>query len=447
MERIKVSPYIANATWLSIEKLIRIPVMLLIGVYLARYLGPEAFGTLNYAMSFVSLFAIFITLGVEATLVREIIKKPEERDEILGSAFALRVLGTLLVWCLIGLIILLSNHSETQKHIIVIFTLTLSFQSFNVIDLYFQSNSKLKYVAISQLIQLLFFSISKIILILINASITWIAFSYLIDSIILSAAYIYYYIRYTHKKVFWKYSFETMKRLFLYSWPLIISGAVITAYMKIDQVMINTLLGPKEVGIYAAAMKISQGLYFIPIIIGVSVYPKMVELFETDSSKKNLYRYMQRICDYLVLISLILALTISISSGLIINTLYGETYSKSSIILSIHTWTFIFIFSEVIIGKWAIITGNTTNITARNIVAAIINICLNYLLIPIYGALGAAIASLISIFISYYLFFIFFKETRSVFKIQTLSIISMGLYTTTKELRGFYARRSNSTAH
>jgi O-antigen/teichoic acid export membrane protein len=82
--------YFANTSWLFGEKILRMIVGLFVGIWVARYLGPEQFGLLSYAQSFVGLFTAIATLGLDGIVVRELVKDPSRRDELIGTAFWLK---------------------------------------------------------------------------------------------------------------------------------------------------------------------------------------------------------------------------------------------------------------------------------------------------------------------------------------------------------------------
>lgn len=422
--------YLANTSWLMGHRVLSMVVALFVGVYVARYLGPDRFGLLSYATSFTGLFTAMATLGLDNIMVRELVKTPDRRDELLGTAFRLKAGGAVFMWIGICAAVPFTHNDAQTNTIIAVIAFGVIFQAFNVIDFNYQAEVNSKYVVYVQLASLVISSGIKLVLIWMAAPLICFACVFLLDAVMLAAGLTAMYLKNAGKVCAWKWRWQTAKELLRDSWPLILSGLVISIYMKIDQVMIKEMLNVKEVGIYAAAVKISQSLYVIPMVIAVSLYPKLIELHK--SNHRKMLGLIQRCCDFLVLISIIIALTITIWANQLIVLVFGNAYSSSALVLILHIWSFIFICAEVMVGRWAITEGVIKLISIRNLFSAVSNIILNFCLIPKYGANGAAIASLMSIFLSYYLFFSIFKKTRQIFFIQSRSIISFGTYSLLK---------------
>ena len=280
--------YFFNTFWLMGHRVLRMVVALFVGVYVARYLGPERFGLLSYAGSFVGLFTALATLGLDGIMVRELVKTPERRDELLGTAFWLKAGGAVLMWVGIAAAIPFT-HNDTQTNILIaIIAFGVIFQAFNVIDFNYQAEVKSKYVVYVHLVQLVVSSITKLVLIWVSAPLVWFACIFLFDAMVHSIGLTVMYLKNTGNM--WKWRWETAKELLRGSWPLILSGMVISIYMKIDQVMIKEMLGAQQVGHYAAAVKLSEAWYFIPIAITSSVFPAII-----NAKKQSEALYYQRL--------------------------------------------------------------------------------------------------------------------------------------------------------
>ena len=186
--------YFSNTSWLMAERILRMTVALLVGVYVARYLGPERFGLLSYANSFVGLFLALATLGIESIVIRELVKSPGSRNELLGSAFGLKILGTLLMWFIILFSVPLTENDTQSNIFIAIISLAIFFQAFNVIDFNFQAEVKSKYVVQVQFVQLFFTSFAKLFLILIKAPLLWFVWVFCFDAFLLALGLVVMYL-------------------------------------------------------------------------------------------------------------------------------------------------------------------------------------------------------------------------------------------------------------
>ena len=413
--------YFANTSWLLGERALRIAVSLFVGIYVARYLGPERFGLLSYALSFVGIFVALATLGLDEVVVRELIKTPEQREKILGTSFLLKLVGTLLMWAAILVAIPLTENDLQTNILIIIIAFGTVFQAFNVIDLNFQAKVKSKYVVHAQFVQLIISSIVKIILVVNEAPLIWFASVYSLDVIVLAMGLVFAYL-YNGDNIFsWKWSFETSKYLLHDSWPLILAGVVISVYMKIDQVMIKEMLGAKEVGLYAAAVKLSEAWYFIPMAITSSLLPAIINA--KVYQKEVYYQRLQKLYDLMVWIAIAIALPTTFLSTLVVEFLYGKEYLGSSSVLIIHIWTAVFVFLGVASSKYLLAENFIKKTFYRTFIGALLNIIMNYYLIGIIGIQGAAISTLVSHFFAAYLYDFLDKDLRNMFIFKTKSLL------------------------
>ncbi len=418
--------YFANTSWLMVERILRMGVSLFVGIYVARYLGPERYGFLSYANSFVGIFLAFATLGLDEIVVRELVKSPEQREIILGSSFFLKLVGTLLMWMAILAAVPFTENDLKANILITIIAFGAVFQAFNVIDFNFQAKVKSKYVVHAQFVQLIVSSIVKIILVVNESPLIWFASVYCLDAIVLAVGLVFVYF-YNGENIFcWKWSFETSKYLLHDSWPLILAGVVVSVYMKIDQVMIKEMLGAKEVGLYAAAVKLSEAWYFLPMAITSSLFPAIINA--KIYQKEDYFQRLQKLYDLMVWIAVAIALPTAILSPWIVELLYGNEYLESSSVLIIHIWSGIFVFLGVASSKYLLAENYIKKTFYRTFVGALLNIIMNYYLIGIMGINGAALSTFASHFFAAYFYDILDKDLRKMFILKTKSLFLYSLY-------------------
>ncbi|MBU2869374.1 flippase, partial [Colwellia sp. E2M01] len=408
-------------SWLLGEKILRMFVALIIGIWVARYLGPEDFGLFSYAQSFVGLFLAIATLGLDGIVIKELVNNPKRRDKVLGTAFILKLLGATLVLIMIGVSLIFNINDYQTTTLVFIIACTTIFQSFNVIDFYFQSQVLSRFVVYSNIISLLLSSLIKISLILLKAPLEAFAYVFLFDSFVLSCGLILFYYKNNLSIFHWAYSAKYMIVLLKNSWPLILSGLVVSLYMNIDQVMIKLLLTSEDVGQYAAAVRISEAWYFIPMVISASIFPAIL------NAKKNsdiLYKQrLQKLYDLMAWLAIVIALPITFLAEDLITFLYGVKFNASAGVLVIHIWTGIFIFLGLASTKWFIAENLQKFLFYRAIIGATVNIVLNYIFIPKYGIQGAAISTLIAQFTASYLFNLTHKKLFMTFQIQSKALL------------------------
>ena len=268
--------YFANTSWMFVEQILRIIAGLLVGIYVARYLGPEQFGVYNYAAAFVALFGSIARLGLDGIVVRDLVNHPQERNVYLGTAFWLKLIGAFVALGLLAIAVQFTSNNATTNLYIFIIASGLIFQSFDVMDFHFQSKVLSKYVSISRLTQLALSSILKLYLIFIQADLFWFVMVSLVDQISLALSLAYSYWRQKIGSFLGRFDLGVAKTLLRNSWPVILSGIAISLYMRIDQIMIKEMLGEKDVGLYSAAVRLSEAWYFVPVIIATSIFPAII---------------------------------------------------------------------------------------------------------------------------------------------------------------------------
>ena len=424
-EQAAFQKYVKNTGWLLAGKLLS----LVVGFIIARYLGPYAFGDLSFADAFAALFAAVGTLGLDSFIIREIIQHPDKRDEILGTSLVMRlaanaVLIPLAILTYLAFRQLSTNETEVSLALLIAFCSSAAlFKSFNIIDSYFQSQVASKYVVHVQNVCLVLSTGVKIALIYNHAPVLYFAGALVFDSAILALGLLFIYKRKQLHLHTWTFNWVRAKSLIQQSWPLILTAVMISIYMKIDQVMLKSA-GSKIVGIYSAAARISESWYFIPVAIVTSVFPAIIHARKTDIERYH--KRLQNLYDLLVGISLPVAILVSIFANQIIHLLYGNPYQGAGILLSIHIWSGIFVFLGSASSQFLLAEGFTLISFSRTAFGALVNVLLNLWLIPIYGALGASIATLIA-YASATFFILAIPHTRAqgVSMLKSLFLISI----------------------
>ena len=413
---------IANTGWLFADRILRMGVGLFVGVWVARYLGVEQFGVFNYATAFVALFSTLSTLGLDAIVVRSIVREPEKRLQILGTAFWLKLFGGIAALVLaVSSIIVVRHDDQLTISLVAILASVGIFQTFDTIDIWFQSQVQSKYTVIAKNTAFVIISLVKVALISIHAPLIAFAWTALGEVGLGALGLIISYRVRGYSPWLWPWSSPLAKTLLKESWPLILSGLTIMIYMRIDQIMLGQMIGDKAVGLYSAATRISEVWYFIPMAIASSVSPAIYAAKEVSEAL-----YYQRIEEFLRLLSwlsIVVAVPMSFLSGTIITALFGKSYEASASILAIHIWASLFVFMGVGTSSWFIAEGLTQFALRRTIMGAITNVFLNIFLIPTYGGVGAAIATVISQAVASFLSNATHPKTRKIFKLQVKSLV------------------------
>jgi O-antigen/teichoic acid export membrane protein len=422
-----IRKYFSNTSWLLGERILRMGVSLFVGIYIVRYLGPEKYGLLSYTMSFVWIFSALLDLGHREIIVRELVLYPEQRNVILGSAILLRLSGAVFLVSGVAIGLQLVDNDEQTSLMIVIIALGMAFQSWELIDYYFQSQVQSKYTAWAQTVQLIVASLIKIYLIIWQAPLIYFAAIFSLEYVITAALFLLMYKWQVGSFPIRNCNLKYAKQMLKNSFPLLLTGTAILIYMKIDQVMLKELVGTETVGTYAAAVKLCEVWYHIPVLIAVSLYPAIIGVKDKDPA---LYHaQLQKLYTLLVWVALVLAIPITFLADWIIYILYGNEYIESVIILKIYVWAGIFVSMSLANNKWMVIENFQNYILLTTLLGMSSNIIFNVILIPSYGAPGAAVATLISYGIGSYLSLFLFAKVRKGFWFATKSINPYSVFT------------------
>lgn len=412
--------YFKNTSWMMAEHFLRIAAGLFIGVWVARYLGPEQFGLFSYVLAFTAIFGGIAKLGLDNIMVRELVNHPEKRVNYIGTGFWLKILGAFLVIGIMTAIVPFTSNDPTTNTFIFIIVAGLIFQSFEVVEFYLQSQVLAKIVSLCKVIQLALSSMAKIYLVLSEAELIYFVVITSLDVLSLAISYSVAYKLLKYPAFFKHFDLNIAKQLLKDSWPLIFSAIVTMIYLRIDQIMIKEILGEYEVGIYSAAKRISEAFYFVPMLICASLFPAILN---AKKQSEELYKKrLQALYTFMVWTAIAIALSITFLADWIVALLFGRAYIDAAQVLIIHVWASIFVFLIVASGKWLIIENLQKLSFWRAFSGSVLNILLNVILIPNYGVNGAAVATLISYSFAGLLFDYLNIQTRELFfmKIKTL---------------------------
>jgi O-antigen/teichoic acid export membrane protein len=419
-----VQKIIGNVGWLFFDKVLRMGVGLFVGVWVARYLGPERFGIMSYGIAFVGLFSAIGTLGLNGIVVRDLVRNPADKDATLGTAFVLQTLGG-LVGTILALVSIeyAKPDDEVLKIIVLILGTAMVFRASDIVKYWFESKVQSKVVVWIENGVFLFMTLVKVFLILNSESLLAFVYVFLVESFLVSSWLFYAYVADGQKIRNLRWQYQRACELLSDSWPLILSGLAVMMYMRIDQIMLGGMLSSEKVGIYAAAARISEVWYFFPTVIVNSLFPSIVDL-----KKRNDPRYLptiQLLYDYLISVSLLVALVMTFMSPWVVRSLYGDGYAEAGQVLSIQIWAGVFVTMGIARGPWVLSEGLQRYTHRYIIIALIVNLVANYVLIPIYGLVGAAIGSVMAQATTAVIAPCLFKETRPAVKMFATSLNPM----------------------
>lgn len=411
-----------NATWLIVEKLLSMAVLLLVSVLIARQLGPESYGRLSYLLAIVALILPLSSLGLNALVTRELVKLPEQHAKIMSTVIAFRFISGLVAFGVIYLITTLGGLSTlgSWQWAILLLALVNVLKAVNAIDFWFQAKVQSKYVVKARFLVLVIFAVVKVLLVILNASLVTFIWFFAFEILCNAIAFIAIYLHHSGKFSLSEIDFTYGKNLLTQSKWLIFSGIAAVIYLKIDQIMLAEMVSTTEVGIYSVASRMSEIWYFFPVAIVSSFFPAL--LAAKDKNEKTYQASLQKLCDALFVGAFIIAIIITLFSDWLVVFLFGEHYQAAGTILSLHVWAGIFVFMRALLSKWLLAENLVSFSLLTHGVGAIVNIALNMILIPLYQGQGAAIATVISYAFAAYFVLFFHSSTRPMAIIMTKSL-------------------------
>ena len=382
---------LTNASWIIGCKLIQAVLGLVISMLTARYLGPSHFGVINYAAAIVA-FAMPITkLGLSHVLVQEIVYLPEKEGEIVGSSLTMSFISS--VCCTLGIIAFSSIINAGDRETIIVcalYSLLLIANALELIQYWFQAKLISKYPSIVSVVVYFFISVYKIILLVTNKSVYWFAISNAVDHFLIGVALLVIYNKKSEQKL--SFRWKTAKRLFNKSKFFIVSSMMITIFAQTDKIMIKLMIDDVATGIYSAASACAGMTSFVFAAIIDSMRPTIIAC-----KKNHSLAYETNMCrTYAIIIYMALAqsLVMSVFSKTIIGILYGSEYFASISVLRIIVWQTTFSYMGSVRNIWILAEEKQRYLWIINLSGALTNIALNFLMIPMWGAEGAAMASM-----------------------------------------------------
>ena len=414
--------YITNTGWLFVGQILKMILAFVASAAIARHMGPEEFGLYNYVIAAISLIIPFANLGIQNVAKRDMISHPENKNAILGTCFTLNTISGTLLYCILLIYVLFISNNPTGGVALYIYLGSgLALIGFDHIDSWFQAQTRAKLSVKASLAVILLSTALKFIAIYQDRGIITFAAITCVELLVLTGIRIWIYLQEYGSIFHWNFNSKIAQSLIKECWPIFLTGIAVTIDVRIDQVMLGNMLDNSALGIYSAATKISGMWYFIPMLLCSSLYPAIVNARKADH-KLYLYR-LTKLGGFLAMISYLIIIFTCLFSDQIIKTIYGDAYSESSNILVIHTLTIAPIFIGAVIIQYINTEKKHNFMLLVSCIGAFTNFIFNVLLIPKFGAIGAAYANLISKGPLFYILLATIPSMREAFMVFTRSML------------------------
>lgn len=411
-----------NTIWLLSDRGFRLSLGLVVNVWLVRYLGAHAFGLMSFAQSLVVIFAVLSQLGLETIVVRELVRRPAEEGTIVGTSIGLRLAGALATLVCAGVAALLMRPHDPGSFWLTVTFCGIAFaQSFDILEYWFQSRSLIPPLAGARMTAGLIGAVAKVTAIVTKAPLEVIAAVIVGEYMISSLALFISFVRRPEAPRAWRATRAMAAELLRESWPLILNSIAIVISVRVDQMLITTMRGTTENGIYAAAQRLMEVVYYLPVATMAAANPILLRWHGRDLAGYD--ERLQRVFSALALAGFAIAIGISLTSTWIVTTLFGEEFHASATVLMILSWNAPVLFVAVAQTNWFIAHNRQRGLMARSMVAAALSVMLNLLLIPRIGARGAAITMLVTQFVAQLLVNAVPRNTRGLFLMQLRALL------------------------
>lgn len=400
---------VKNASWIIMGRVAQMALSFVVSIATTRYLGTSNYGLISYASAYVGFFTPICTLGINSIIIKDFFDDPKNQGASIGTTIVFRVISSIFSTIIILAIIFFADKGDKETIIVAaLCCVALLFQTFDTINYWFQSKYKSQVTAIATLIAYIIVCVYRIVLMIYKASIYWFAFATSVDYAVIAILLVISYFKNNGQK--FRFSLIKGKYLLKNSYHYIISGMMASIYAQTDKLMLKQMLNLDEVAYYSLASTISTMWAFILSAIIDSMYPTILLL--AKDSKEKFERKNRQLYGIVFYISCIVSVGFVVFGRYIITMLYGVEYEPAAKSLTIITWYVAFSYLGVARNAWIVSESKQKYLKYMYASAAVINVILNYLLIPVLKSSGAALASLITQILTSMILPLFFKDMR-----------------------------------
>ena len=384
-----------NAAWIIACRVIQSVFALIINMLTARYLGPSNYGIINYAASLVAFAEPLVLLGLNSILVQEILEKPDSEGETLGTAIVLCIFSA--VACTVGLAVFVkvANAGEEETILVcILYSAILLFKAMELIQYWYQAKLLSKYPSIVMLCAYVVVSAYRIMLLVQQKSIYWFSVINALDYMLIAISLLVLYKQFRGQRL--HFSYARAKELLTKSKYFLASTMMITVFAQTDKILLKLMVGEQETGVYAAAVACAMLSNFVFSALFDSVRPSIL-----SSRKIDLEAFEEKItCLYSVILYLSFAQGIFflLLADPVVHFLYGAQYEGAASVLRVVIWYTVFSYAGMVRSIWILAEQLHRYLWVINLCGAVVSVTLNLTLIQVWGATGAAVASVLTQF-------------------------------------------------
>jgi O-antigen/teichoic acid export membrane protein len=385
--------FVRNSAWLIGDKLLRLGLSVFVSVWFARHFGPEGFGLWNYAIAYTAFFGAVATLGLNGIVVRELAREGADAGALMGTSLILRLAASLFLGAAATISMGWLRPDDWLPTLLVgLNAAAMVLQSAQVLEFDFHARMLSRPAVIAANVAFVVATLLRIALLASDAPIAYFGFMLVLEAALGAGLLWRAWKAHRSANIEWAWHAQTAGMLLRESWPLIFSGLAVTVYMRVDQVMLAEMVGDHEVGQYAAAMRIAEVWYFIPMAIATAAFPVMMR--HRAEGQRPYERFVQSLYDGTAWLGLGVAALTTLLAPWAIEMLYGPAYRTAADILAVQIWAGIAVSMSFVHSRWLLAEGLQRYGLVYTACALALNVGLNLFLIPSMGAVGAAWATL-----------------------------------------------------
>lgn len=385
--------YFFNTGWLLGSRVLNLGVSFFVSIYVVRSLGPLEYGTFAYAVGFASLFSMLGSLGIESILYRDLVKEPERRDVYLGTAFWLKVAGSVLALVLLIVVGATMDGLDGRIRLMaILIAVGTVLRSTSVLTSFFQARVESRKNAIVTIAAHVATSLAKVLVVWLTGSIVLLAAVFIVEALAHTVGLLIFYGRVGRVSA-WRFDGGVARRMLGDSWPMMFYVAFSTIYARIDQVMLGRQSSLDVVGQYDVAVRLTELWYMVPHAVVISLFPAIV--LTVDDAKQHIGR-LQKMFWVLVLSTGAVSTVVALFARPLVRVLYGVEYAAAAPILTIYIWSLVGSAIGMLLYHYLVAHNHKRQLVGFALLTVVLNIVLNLIFIPRTGAVGAAWATLVS---------------------------------------------------
>lgn len=416
--------FLSNTGWQMAQQIYSMILSLIIGAVSARYLGPSNYGLLNYGATLIMITGSITSLGLDEIIMNALVMHKDKRGVYIGTALILRLFASVIgVFVIAGVIVVL----EPQNKVLWVITILQSMQLFGtlymVFNYWFQVELKSKFVSIAYIIGLTISGAWRVLLLVMNASVNFFAFTASLQGFIVLIIVALCYFKVSDEKLKW--NADVAKNLLRQGYHYILSGIAVMIYMQMDKVMVGKILGEEQLGFYSAASHIANLWLFVPKAIINSARPIVLDgkNIEKETSTQGIYMSrLVRLVFAMIVLGILVGICFTSFGWLVVKVLYGNAFMAAVPVLIVLIWATTLSQLGTINGIWIASEGYNRLLKYTVWAGAIANLVSNFLLIPLLGIVGAAIGTLLAQVVVQFIAPAFSKDLRQYFSVYFCAI-------------------------